>query len=244
MNAAEIKLTALREAGDGGKNAVYQFDLPRSTNGGTITINFNGLDTDPLAYNVDKDVVSTSLQDLANIGAGNVEVIGVPLGPFRIEMIGDLGSQALPLDTFPMSVDGTSLTPPVSNILVTQPEIGRSPFLAKRIDAIYSKYQSEPNERLLFLYVKRDVLNELLGEAQKNVDTRRNDDEKKWSQQYNQIRSNLILVNTEIAQINTGVLNTTSGESNEVLTGRIAKRTSNGAAYGCLVRDPFTGRLS
>ena len=61
-------------------NEVQTITISGTPTGGTFTLDYNGQPTVDIAYNATASTVQTALQNLSNIGAGNVAVTGGP-GP-------------------------------------------------------------------------------------------------------------------------------------------------------------------
>jgi hypothetical protein len=74
--------------------------------GGTFTLSYSGQTTAAIAYNAAATVVQAALEDLANIGSGQVSVTGDDGGPWAVEFTGTLAETNVDL----MTADDASLT--------------------------------------------------------------------------------------------------------------------------------------
>lgn len=238
-NAPIMQRKALLEVGDRGENASYELALPLSASGGAFAVAFTGYVTAPLLRFALPDDVQAALEALPSIGGGNAKVSGARGGPFRIQMSGALGAQFLPPDAFPLTADGSGLTPPAT--LAVVPLLpGRAPTLQLEAATIWDEYSQVLDERLRFLYLKRDLLFILLGESQKGVDAAVGLNSEKLSQQHGNLLR--LLAQTE-GEINVLLINV-SASGHAPVSGRIAKRTPNGLPYGMLGMSTRDGRLS
>lgn len=240
MNPSERQNKALLEVGDTGRNALYEVALPLSSSGGAWRLSFCGYFSAPLLPFASRDDVRQVLEALPGVGIGNVRVFGVGGGPYRIEMIGDLGAQFLPLETFPLVADG-SLLQPSAQLIVTQLETGAAPQLSALAATRDTEYASITHERSRFLLLKRDLLDALLGETQRGIDTNVNNADEKRSQQHSNLLKLRALVQSEIEQIGTSGLG--AGVPLSTPFGvKLRKTTPNGLPYGMLGLYP-DGRL-
>lgn len=123
-----------------GANEVQQLAMTGPPSAGTFTLTFNGQTTAGIAYNAAASVVQTALENLSNIGIGDVACTGGPLPgtPVAISFQRALGLQDLAALTSTDSLTGgsTSLsttTPGAApddtiNLLAGNPLVwGRSP---------------------------------------------------------------------------------------------------------------------
>lgn len=88
-------------------NEVQQVSISGSPSEGTFTLTFNGVRTEDLAYNADATTVESKLEDLASVGANNVNATGGPLPgtAIDVEFINGLSAQNVP----EMIIDDTKL---------------------------------------------------------------------------------------------------------------------------------------
>lgn len=235
---------ALDEVGDTGKNAMFELDIPMSTTGGSLVIGFNGNLTEPIAYPASREDIQSALELLPNIGENNVNVIGLS-GSYRFIMVGDLAAQHLPQALYPWVADGTQLEPPVEELKVVELDAGVMPYLYSKAVTFYMvDHLGKPSDRLRFLYTKKDLLEILLGEAQKNVDYDNTQHREQLSQTSKMLFARIAQVKKEINEIENPA--PTSGsdlyntQAAATVTGRIKKRTSDGLPYGTTV---VRGRL-
>jgi hypothetical protein len=80
--------------------------IKMNATGGTFTITYASETTGPINYNANATEVKEALELLPAIGAGNIEVLGAPGGPYRLEFVGALGEQAIT----PVTTNTASLT--------------------------------------------------------------------------------------------------------------------------------------
>lgn len=90
-----------------GTNETDLVTITGSPTGGTFTLSVGIEETDPIAYDATPEAVQAALEDLANVGAGNVTVSGTSLsGGLTVVFIGELAS--LELDA--LTADDQGLT--------------------------------------------------------------------------------------------------------------------------------------
>jgi hypothetical protein len=89
-----------------GINEVQRVTLSSVPTGGTFTLTFEAQTTTAIAYNASAATVSTALQALATIGAGNCSVTGSAGGPWDVTFIGAEAAQ----NQVSMTGDGVGLT--------------------------------------------------------------------------------------------------------------------------------------
>ncbi len=90
-----------------GANQVETIKLSGTVTGGTFTLMYDGLQTDPIDYNASGPEVESALQALPNIGSGNVSVLQTEAsGPWQVVFGQVLGGE--PLDY--ISADDSDLT--------------------------------------------------------------------------------------------------------------------------------------
>ena len=90
-------------------NELQTLVLSPMAHGGSFTLTFDdgtSETTVPLDFDADAATLESALENLPNIGAGNILVSGAPGGPFAIEFTGALGNADQPL----LIADGTNLT--------------------------------------------------------------------------------------------------------------------------------------
>ena len=175
----------------------------------------------------------SALESLSTIGAGNVQVYGTPAS-FRLHMTGEMGAQALPMADYPLSANGSTLIPPAT-LAVTQLDEGAAPMLTALAAQLDIEYSNITNERLRFLLLKRDLLDALLGESQRGVDTDINGADEKLSQQHDNLLKLRRLVQSEIDGLTAaGGAADTAPNAFTPVVGKIAKTTPNGLPYGYL----------
>lgn len=98
-------------------NAVQTVTVTGSPTGGTFTLTRSGQTTAAIAYNAAASAVQTALQNLSNVGAGNVAVTGSAGGPYTVTFQGTLGNQAITQMTATPSLTGGT-TPGVTVAVV------------------------------------------------------------------------------------------------------------------------------
>ena len=105
-------------------NARQRLTLPPDTVGGTflLTFDFNAAveTTAPLSFDATAAQIQQALENLPNIGSGNVTVSGPAGGPWEIEFIGALAGQPVPR----LAPDGSGLELLGGRITVTRTEEG------------------------------------------------------------------------------------------------------------------------
>jgi hypothetical protein len=237
-----LKGQVLTNVGDPGKDAVYELILPLSTVGGYLGLSFSGHATAPIPYPPTREQVREALAALVPIGdLNNIEVEGVRGGPFRFFMRGELGAQALPPNLFPFTANGANLVEPVQ-LNVNQIELGKAQVLKPKLEILWTNYASIVDLPLRALYCKRDLLKDLRGIAKNFVDTATNERRESASQMFRNLTNLYNECLGEISQATGGAMGDSTG-AQQALTGRIQKRTSNGADYGQLLENPYTGEI-
>jgi hypothetical protein len=224
---------ALLEIGDVGRGALYEVALPQATLGGDWKLVVNGFSSLPLLRLCERDDVRDALELLPPIGAGNVEVVGAIGGPFRIQLCGALGAQRMDATLFAFSADGSQLDPP-AQLVVTPLDLGAGSMLESKGAQYEAEYVDVANDRLRFLYVKRDLLQISRGEAQKGIDEASGDQKREYSQQFDQLSRLFNDVMVEIEKLTSPSATATPGSSGVPYSGVIAKKTPNGLPYGVL----------
>ncbi|MFW6169518.1 MAG: hypothetical protein ACODAD_03440, partial [Planctomycetota bacterium] len=107
------------QAGGGGDNEIQQLSAPVAT-GGDFALTFNdGVTSETtvaIPFDAEINQVATALEDLTNIGSGNVDVTGSDGGPWTVEFVGG-GLEDTDLSL--LTVDGSGLTglPVVSELV-------------------------------------------------------------------------------------------------------------------------------
>lgn len=91
--------------GGGGANEKQVITMGGSPSGGTFTLDFDGQETDPIAYNASAATIKTELEALSNIEVDDITVTGDAGGPWEIEFIGNLAGTDVEL----IKADSTSL---------------------------------------------------------------------------------------------------------------------------------------
>lgn len=98
-----------------GRQKVYLSSKPVAT-AGTFVLSYEGQVTSDIAYDASAVAVSTALEALSTIGAGNVEVTGFPGGPWTVDFAGTLtGPRAI--------LNGQASVEPVDATIVVLPMI-------------------------------------------------------------------------------------------------------------------------
>jgi len=90
--------TILAGTGQNNKQDIQFSSVPDA---GTFIIDFDGEQTAPLAFNITDAQIETELENLSNVGAGNVSVIGDFTAGFIIIFQGSLAESAQPQITIP-----------------------------------------------------------------------------------------------------------------------------------------------
>lgn len=237
MTEQEIIKKALVEVGDLGENTLYEIRLPFATTSGTFTLTFVNQQTSSIGFNASPEDVLAKLEGLENIGDGNVKVWGAKRGPYLVELIGEMGSTPYPEDLFPLTGNGSSLSP-TGSVTVHQIKKGEPPSLASLASESYQNNSSKPNDVLIFLYVKLDLLNVLVGRASRLVDTSENEVDHKLRQRFLNLKQMLDDVQGRIdsmENVDPGLIG--QSEFSRMYMGQITKRTPNGAPYGKMVRQ-------
>ena len=124
-SSASIAVTPID---NGALNAVRQAIVVPAAAGGTYTLSVGDDTTAPLAYNADAATVQAALQSLADVGTGNVLVVGAGAAddPFVVAFKGLLAYASLPAitgdgtDLVGAATIGVSATPPDSAGIPTQ----------------------------------------------------------------------------------------------------------------------------
>lgn len=98
-------------------NAVQTVTVTGSPTGGTFTLTRSGQTTASIAWNATAATVQTAIQNLSNVGAGNVAVTGSTGGPYTVTFQGTLGGQAISAMTATASLTGGT-TPGVTVAVV------------------------------------------------------------------------------------------------------------------------------
>lgn len=105
----EITVTTTTE-GDTGVNEVQSVDLTNNgginPTGGTYTLTFDGQTTGAIAYDANAAAITSALEALSNIAAGEVTVTGTLIGGFTVEFVNGLSET----DVAEMTANGASLT--------------------------------------------------------------------------------------------------------------------------------------
>lgn len=73
-------------------NEVQTVTISGTPTGGSFTLDYNGQPTVDIAYNATASAVQTALQNLSNIGSGNVAVTGSAGGPYTVTFQGTLAA--------------------------------------------------------------------------------------------------------------------------------------------------------
>ena len=240
MTEEFLKGQVLDQIGDPGRDASWELSLPLSTFGGYMTISFCGHETQPINYPATREVVQNALFQLPSIGTNNIEVIGVPGGPYRLFARGSIGKQFLPMQDFPFLADGSNLTEP-SALIVTPLDAGRSQKLKSKLDTLWEANGAYIDINLRALICKRALFIDLLAEARKLIDTTTNERKETASQAFKQLESMNALNEAAIRGTNGGNAYASGLPTNLIGVGRIQKRTSNGARYGEMVYDEEIG---
>jgi len=89
--------------------------LTITATGGTYTLEYEGQETAPIAYNANAATIELAFEALSTVGAGNGTVAGT--GPFTFTGTGTLAGQ----DLSPIIVDPTALTGGTATIATTTP---------------------------------------------------------------------------------------------------------------------------
>jgi len=89
-----------------GLNEVQVIGFNGEYEGGTWTFTVDNVTTDPIDFDASAEDVQAAIEDLPNVGEGNVEVTGPNGGPWRVTFLGDLAFQNIST-----SADGSNLTP-------------------------------------------------------------------------------------------------------------------------------------
>lgn len=226
---------ALDECGDSGRDATYFIAIPMSVTGGTWKLSFGGRDTIALPAFALPAQVEAALQTLPNIGDGNAQVLGVKGGPFTIRLTGDLGAQELSPEVYPLTANGSELLPP-AELPIEVKDVGAVRLLSSRAAALADDYANATNHRQRFLMLKRDLLELMLGEAQKRVDASANGRDEKLSQQFAQIMARKRDCEAELRTLTDALTHAAMPVSSNAATGRITRNTPNGLPYGVLPR--------
>ena len=231
MDDQTLKRRALREVGDTGMCCQWEVTLPQSTQSGVWSLSFCGVQTSALSALTGRAAVQSALEALTIIKAGNVEVMGVPLGPFRIRFVGELGGQKLPFDQYPLSGSGAALVP-AAQLQAIQTEMGDDPVMTSIATELLANigFANKPDARLSKL--KLGLFDTLLGQSHKGVDVQTAQRLEKLAQQH----SNLLQLRSNCE----GELNAALGLSDTGVPGgapvatKIRKTTPNGLPYGVL----------
>lgn len=240
-----LKRQILLSIGDRGIDTQYKLDLPMSTIGGPFTIGFVGQYTAPIQWNAEAVAVTAAMALLPNIGStDNVNVTGAAGGPYIINLTGALGGMPLPPEVYPLTANGANLVPPQMELPVVETRKGVQPVLTSTCSQWWAQYNFVTNLDLRSLYVKKKLLEILQGEARKLFNTEQGDRKEEAGKQYDNITDMLATCQAEITGI-VGVGASSNGAyaRGQMSSGKMGHRTPNGAAYGVLVRDPFTGEL-
>ncbi|RYG70038.1 hypothetical protein EON80_08665 [bacterium] len=239
MDAATIKRRAMREVGDVGRDTVWEVTLPISTESGTWTLSFGGRTTGAIVALADRGVVQSALESL--LGVGNVEVIGIPLGPFLIKLTGSFGAQCLPETSYPFLANGSGLQP-AATLTPIQKDEGESQVLTSVANEIYIDLAAIPNPETRRVKLKIALLETLLGGSHSAIDIETAQRVEKFAQQHDNLLELLDRAKADLREIlNSGATSARAGGST---SGKIRKQTPNGRAYGQLSRDRHTGRFS
>jgi len=230
---AQIKRRALREVGDLGASPLWEVALPQSTTGGSWTLSFGGQPTAPLHGLIERDALQNALESLSSIGAGNVEVVGIPRGPFRIGFVGTLGGQSLPANVYPLTADGSGILP-LAQLAPVQLEAGSAPVLSGVADELLPDMGYPTRSDLRFLSLKLALIDTLLGQSHKGVDVETAQRVEKLAQQNDHLVELRELTWQEWNRVLT--FNTTADQSTTPVASVMLKKTPNGLPYGQLPR--------
>lgn len=236
--AAQYRDRALREVGQLQINAIFQVYLPMSTTAGTLTGTFNAQTSANIAFNADAETFQTAMEALSTIGAGNIFVYGVPVGPYLLEFMGDLAGQEAPFPSF----NGTNLTPPSPTLRAVLIQQGATQDFAADADLMWLEANSQPNSVLKYLRTKLGLINLQLGIYSQLVDNAVgyvNRVENKDSQRFDHLMRLKEDTLADLAREEEVVAAQNAGQTH---FGKILKLTPNGEPFGFLKRDVY-GRL-
>lgn len=101
------RLSIVNTAGTLSVNEVQKVAVQGSASGGTFTLTYSGQTTAAIAHNATTGTVQTALENLSNIGVGDVAVTGVP-GAWIVTFQGALAGQNVSQMTATSSLTGTA----------------------------------------------------------------------------------------------------------------------------------------
>ncbi len=99
-------------------NEVQTVSIPNDVTGGTFALTYDGQTTGPIAYDADAATVDTALENLSNIGAGDVTTTGGP-GP-GTDWIVEFTATLAGAPQVDMTADGALLTGNEVTVVATQ----------------------------------------------------------------------------------------------------------------------------
>lgn len=238
MTPTQWQQRALNEVGSIAINAVFQLDMPLSTDGGTLVISYQGDTTDAIDYNDSAADHQAAFEAMGSVETGNIRVTGQKKGPYFYEFIGELGGQEITAPT----ANGADLEPP-SALAFTLLRQGMSTDFSSSVAGIWDEHDGVASEKLQFLYTKLDLIDWQLGIYRDMVDNQiatLNAVNTRDNQRFDNM---LKMRGITQQQIDEEVAAAGSGSTNQTQYTRIARRTANEQSFGVLRRNATTGWL-
>jgi hypothetical protein len=123
LSGADILVSAIQIAA-ASVNEVQRVTLLGAPTGGTFTLTYSAQTTGDITYNAPATEVQMALESLSNIAVGDVQVTGVPGGPWSVAFLGALAAQ----DIAAMTGSGAGLVSPgTQNLTQTTPTTPTGP---------------------------------------------------------------------------------------------------------------------
>lgn len=216
-------------------NSAFEAEFGLSTTGGAFTISVNGMASAPVAYPPSASSLQAALVAVPTAGAGTT-VEGPVGGPFLFDFGGENAGQpvATPI------IDGSALIP-VQQVLVREVRKGKRSTVETDAASAWEHFNDVADLRKRYLYVKRGLLETLIGQAAMDVDNRtgtQNIVESKESQRYAQLAAQLDKVEGQIREVE----DAEAAGTRRTWGGPIARTTPNGLDYGVMRLNPRTRR--
>jgi hypothetical protein len=208
MTPSQWQQKAVLEVGDTGNSAVFEITLPMATTSGSWLIAANGIPTEPLDPFISADALEVALETISTIGVGNIHVSGLPLGPFTLQLMGELSGQEVP-DGW-LVASGVSLIP-VGSVTVVRTKQGRTETLSQLAAQYWEMYAGTP-DYVRHLKVKLELLKVEIGRAVKLVDGKDGDAEAKESQRFANLLKLKKDTETDLAGFQTEAVSTGGGQ--------------------------------
>lgn len=229
--AEELKQQIIEHTGDVGTDAEFCLRLPLATDDGTFDFTVGNYTVADIPADIMPGDFTALLE--AELGAGNVAVNGLPMGPYRIRFTGALGAQAIE----DVSADGANLEP-AADLTVEPYQQGSAPRAQSLVDTAWTRYSDIADLARRRWYAEVDVLTALRNATMQMVDTETGDRREKLSQQFAMLNTALNDAKASLADYETETVTKYAVG----VVGRLTNTTGNGQTFGKLAYDSTSGR--